>query len=192
MYRKDQLKRRKSLVREIVEWSVSLGIAVLVAFLIHSYAFTPELVHGKSMMPTLQDQNKMFVNKLEYRFAEPDRFDIIVFHATAEEDYIKRVIGLPGESLEYRNDILYIDGKAVEEPYLDEYKAELTGENLTEDFTLETATGVTKIPEGKYFVMGDNRRNSKDSRMIGLVDEEQIVGSANLVYSPLSDLHFVN
>ncbi len=192
MKREKPLRRKKSLTRELIEWGVSLGFAVLVAFLIHSFAFTPELVHGQSMMPTLQDQNKMFVNKLEYRFTDPDRFDIVVFHATPEDDYIKRVIGLPGETIEYRNDILYIDGKAVEEPYLDEYKADMYGANLTEDFTLESVTGYTTIPDDMYFVMGDNRQNSKDSRMIGLVNKDQIVGSANLVYSPLSDLHFVN
>ncbi len=186
------MKKTKTASRELMEWGVAFLFAIVFAFIIHQFVFAPVLVDGESMMPTLQDQNKMIVNKMEYRFSEPDRFDIVVFHATPEKDYIKRVIGLPGDTLEYKDDVLYINGEAVEEPYLDQYKAELPGGNLTADFTLESVTGEVTIPEDKYFVMGDNRRKSEDSRMIGLVDKDQIVGSTSLVFWPLSDFHFVD
>ena len=98
---------------------------------------------------------------------EPERFDIVVFHAPEQKDYIKRVIGLPGDKVEYKNDTLYINGKAYSEPYLDEYKDELNGGALTDDFTLKDITEEETVPEGEIFVMGDNRRFSKDSRHIG-------------------------
>ncbi len=181
------MKTEKSTSREIMEWGVAFLLATVFAFLLHQFVFAPVLVDGESMMPTLHDQNKMIVNKMAYCFSDPDRFDIVVFHATSEKDYIKRVIGVPGDTLEYKDDELYINNQQVDEPYLDQYKSELTGGNLTADFTLEDVTRKLTIPEDKYFVMGDNRRKSEDSRMIGLVDEDQIVGRANLVFWPLSD-----
>ena len=89
------------------------------------------------MMPTLEDGDRMIVNKIGYTIGKPDRFDIVVFHAPEQKDYIKRIIGLPGDEVEYRDDILYINGEAFEEPYLDQYKAEVADSPLTEDFTLE-------------------------------------------------------
>ena len=74
------------------------------------------------MMPTLDDQERMIVDKFNYKISEPDRFDIIVFHAPENKDYIKRIIGLPGDKIEYKDDTLYVNGKAYDEPYLDEYK----------------------------------------------------------------------
>ncbi len=78
------------------------------------------------MMPTLENGDRMIVNKIGYMIGEPNRFDIVVFHAPEGKDYIKRVIGLPGDHIEYKNDQLYINGEPIEEPYLDEYKAQIT------------------------------------------------------------------
>lgn len=107
---------------ELWEWIKAIAIAVLLAVVIRYFLFAPIVVDGLSMMPTLHDQNRMIVNKFSYKIGDPDRFDIIVFHATAEKDYIKRIIGLPGDHIEYRNDTLYVNGKAYKEPYLDQYK----------------------------------------------------------------------
>lgn len=172
---------------ETWEWLKAIVIAVLLAGGIRYFIFAPIIVDGLSMMPTLHDHDRMIVNKLAYKIGEPNRFDIIVFHAEEGKDYIKRVIGLPGDHIEYKDDTLYVNGKAYKEPYLDEYKKQLVDGPLTESFTLEEITGRKTVPKGYLFVMGDNRRFSKDSRHIGFIPMEKIVGKASIVYWPLSD-----
>jgi len=100
---------------ELWEWTKALLIAIGLAAVIRYFLFAPIVVDGHSMMPTLHNGDRMIVNKL----GKPERFDIIVFHAPEQKDYIKRVIGLPGDTVEYKNDVLYINGVAYEEPYLD-------------------------------------------------------------------------
>ncbi|MGM9927494.1 MAG: signal peptidase I [Bacillus sp. (in: firmicutes)] len=178
--------------KEIWEWIKALLIAVVLAVVIRYFLLAPIVVDGYSMMPTLHDQDRMIVNKIGYTLGDPDRFDIVVFHAPEGKDYIKRIIGLPGDTVEYRDDQLYINGEAIEEPYLDEYKSELfDGGTLTEDFTLSELTGQDTVPEGYLFVMGDNRRNSKDSRHIGFVSMDEVLGKTSIVYWPISDIRIV-
>ena len=161
------------------------------AAIIRVFLFTPIVVDGVSMMPTLADGDRMIVNKIGYTIGKPDRFDIVVFHAPEQKDYIKRVIGLPGDEVEYRDDILYINGEPIEEPYLDKYKAEVADSPLTEDFTLEEKIQSTVVPEGHVFVLGDNRRKSKDSRHIGVVPIDEIIGNTKIVFWPIKDFGFV-
>ncbi|QQZ07968.1 signal peptidase I [Heyndrickxia vini] len=173
---------------ELWEWTKALLIAVALAVIIRYFLFAPIVVDGSSMMPTLQNGDRMIVNKL----GNPDRFDIVVFHAPEKKDYIKRVIGLPGDKIEYKNDTLYINGKAYKEPYLDKYKKDLPEGPLTEDFTLkDTPVGQETVPEGEIFVMGDNRRFSKDSRHIGAVPLKKVIGDTKLIYWPISDIRLV-
>ncbi|WP_445488290.1 signal peptidase I [Niallia sp. 03133] len=181
-------KKKKN---EAWEWGKALIIAVLLAFVIRYFLFAPIVVDGESMMPTLHNQDRMIVNKLNYKISAPKRFDIIVFHAPEGKDYIKRVIGLPGDSVEYKNDTLYVNGKAYEEPYLDEYKKQVTDGPLTESFTLEEKTGRKTVPKGELFVMGDNRRDSKDSRHIGTIPFEKILGNTSVIYWPVSDIKII-
>ncbi len=173
------------------EWIKAVIIAVALAFVIRYIFFAPILVDGVSMMPTLQDRDRMIVNKIGYRIGEPKRFDIIVFKATEDKDYIKRIIGLPGDRIEYKNDQLYVNGKLYKEPYLDEYKQEVTDGPLTYDFTLEEVTGKKTVPKGQLFVLGDNRRFSKDSRTIGTISMKQVVGKTNIVYWPIPDIRII-
>jgi signal peptidase I len=177
---------------ELWEWTKALLIAVLLAAVIRYFLFAPIVVDGLSMMPTLHDQDRMIVNKLSYKIGEPDRFDIIVFHAPENKDYIKRVIGLPGDTVEYKNDTLYINGEAYPEPYLEEYKKQLIDGPLTEPFTLEEKIGRTTVPEGHLFVMGDNRRFSKDSRHIGTVPFEKVLGKTSVIYWPVDDIRKID
>ncbi|AQQ53744.1 signal peptidase I [Planococcus lenghuensis] len=176
---------------ELWEWSKALLIAFGLAAIIRFFFFAPIVVDGESMMPTLENGDRMIVNKIGYEIGEPDRFDIVVFHADEEKDFIKRVIGVPGDHVAYEDDQLYINGEPVEEPYLEELQA-ITEGSLTEDFTLEdVAMGKSTIPEGYVFVLGDNRRASKDSRYIGLVPIDEIVGSTQIVFWPFEDVGFV-
>ncbi|WP_313891286.1 signal peptidase I [Psychrobacillus sp.] len=184
----EQVKKEKN---ELWEWSKALLIAFGIAAIIRFFLFTPIVVDGESMMPTLKNGDRMVVNKIGYMVGEPDRFDIVVFHAPEQKNYIKRVIGLPGDHVEYKNDQLYINGKEIAEPYLDQYKSEISEGSLTEDFTLEDIIQKGEIPKGSVFVMGDNRRYSKDSRHIGIIDIDEIIGNTNIVFWPLEEIGFV-
>lgn len=177
----------KSEKSELWEWTKALLIAVGIAALIRYFLFAPIVVDGQSMMPTLESGDRMIVNKI----GEPERFDIVVFHAPENKDYIKRVIGLPGDTVEYKDDVLYVNGEPVEEPYLDEYKSQELDGPLTPDFTLTDIIQRDTVPEGEVFVLGDNRRFSKDGRHIGTVSMEEIVGETKFVYWPFDQIHFV-
>ncbi len=168
-----------------LDWLKAALIAFLVVALVRHYLFANYIVNGESMMPTIEEGNRLIVNKIEIEFKSPDRFDLIVFHANHDEDYIKRIIGLPGDKIEYENDHLYVNGKQFEEPYLDEYKTELFDGQLTEDFTLLDKTGRSTVPDDYYFVLGDNRRHSYDSRHIGFISKSEIVGIVDLRYWPI-------
>lgn len=176
---------------EVWEWAKAILIAFSIAALIRFFLFTPIVVDGESMMPTLHHGDRMVVNKIGYEIGTPERFEIVVFHAPEEKNYIKRIVGLPGDHIAYKNDQLFINGEVVAEPYLDEFKEQIPEGTLTEDFTLEERTQLSEIPEGYFFVMGDNRRYSKDSRIIGLVSEDEIIGTTSLVFWPLQDMSIV-
>lgn len=165
-------------------------VAIVAAFIVRYFLFAPIIVEGHSMMPTLHNHDRVIINKFSYDIGEPERFDIIVFHATKKKDFIKRVIGLPGEHIAYRNDVLYVDGEKVKEPYLRPYKQKVSG-NLTYDFTLQEKIGRYTVPEGELFVMGDNRRNSYDSRNIGTIDIDDVVGEAAVLFWPLQDFTII-
>jgi len=191
------LKRMVTMAKgknELVEWIKAIIIAVIIATVIRQFFFAPVVVDGYSMMPTLKDTDRVIANKFSYVVGKPKRFDIIVFEAPEGKDYIKRVIGLPGDKVEYDHDTLYINGKPYQEPYLDKYKAKLVdGGPLTESFTLKDIKEINQetVPEGYLFVMGDNRRLSKDSRHIGVISYDKILGKTNMVYWPIKDIRKV-
>lgn len=173
----------------VLEWGKAIIIALALAMIIRIFFFTPIIVDGASMEPTLQDENRMIVTKI----GEPKRFDVIVFHATEEQDYVKRVIGLPGDRIEYKDDTLYINGKPYDEPYLDEAKQELADGELTNSFTLrDTPVQSDVVPEGHLFVMGDNRRFSKDSRHIGAIPMDKVVGTTKMVFYPIQKIKVID
>ncbi|GGE44060.1 signal peptidase I [Pullulanibacillus camelliae] len=169
---------------EALSWIKTIALALIIALVVRHFLFGNYVVQGKSMQPTFQDGNRLIVNKIDYDISKPKRFDVIVFHATKTDDYIKRVIGLPGDKIAYKHDVLYVNGQPVKEPYLEPYKKDLTTGQLTEDFTLKGKTGQTRVPKDKLWVMGDNRRVSEDSRYFGFVDMKQVVGKVDLRYYP--------
>ncbi|MCD8511953.1 MAG: signal peptidase I [Bacillus sp. (in: Bacteria)] len=178
--------------RELWSWAKTLIVVIVVVSLIRGFFFTNYIVYGQSMMPTIEDGERIIVNKIGYEIGAPDRFDLVIFHATHDTDYIKRVIGLPGDTIEYREDTLYVNGDAMPEAFLDDMKTEFSRGLFTENFTLERLTGVEKVPEGHVFVLGDNRRNSIDSRHLGFIDVNTIVGKANIAYWPPKNLRAFN
>jgi len=179
---------KTKLFQEIYEWVKSLFIAGVLAFLIHTFLFAVVIVSGSSMEPTLHNNERLIMNKIIYKIHLPERGDIIVFHATENEDYIKRVIGLPGETIEFRNDQLYINGKVHNEPYLDIEKKEWESKGIL----LTTNYGPITVPKDSVFLLGDNRNNSRDSREIGSISLSRVVGKANIVIWPLSRISFLN
>ncbi|MGE7916885.1 signal peptidase I [Lysinibacillus xylanilyticus] len=180
---------------ELWEWIKAIAFALMLSFVIKQFLFTPVLVKGASMMPTIEDHDRVIVNKIGPALKSYDRFDIVVIEMNEETNYIKRIIGLPGDKIEYKDDQLYINGEKYNEPYLDQYKNELkdTG-TLTYDFTLDQNLGETTVPEGHYFVLGDNRRVSNDSRNpeVGFISEEKIMGTTSIICWPMEhiDLRF--
>ncbi|MEI5906482.1 signal peptidase I [Bacillus spongiae] len=174
---------KDTIKREVKEWIKALGIGFILFILIRLFLFDNYSVIGQSMVPTIRDGNKLIVNKIGYFIGDIDRFDIVVFHANGEEDYVKRVIGVPGDTIQYQNDVLYVNGEPQDEPYLDQSKKQLLFDRLTGDLTVE-------VPEGKLFVLGDNRRGSTDSRHFGFVDIDDVVGEVGLRYWPIDDWEF--
>ncbi|KGX87799.1 signal peptidase I [Pontibacillus litoralis] len=174
-------------MRSIWKWLKTIVFAVVLAAGIRTFFFASYIVEGESMQPTLYDGNLLMVNKVVYDWADVKPFDIVVFHANEREDYVKRVIGLPGDHIAYENDALYINGQVAEEEFLAPFRV-YDGMPLTESFTLEEVTGQQEVPEGHVFVMGDNRRDSLDSRRIGFVPIDAIVGKVDVRYWPISQL----
>ena len=185
---------KKSNKNELFDWIKTIAVAVVFVVAMRMFIFSPMLVDGASMMPTYEDGDRVIVNKISKQFSGIERFDVIVFEAPIGDDYIKRVIGLPGDHVAYEDDILYINGEPLEEPYLDEYKEQLLDNGLlTYNFTLESLTDYKVIPEGYLFVLGDNRRKSADSRdpRVGLVPMEKVLGKANIRVYPFDHAGFV-
>ncbi len=186
------------LQREIWEWIKALLIAFVLVAVMRWLLFTPTIVSGPSMEPNFHDRQRLIVNKLIYHIREPRRGEVIVFHAPEEKDYIKRVIALPGESVRVEGDEVYINGQLLNEPYIASAveAAHAKGTLYNSKNFFETPNGVVDVvvPEGTVFVMGDNRSNSKDSRMdsVGFVPMDKIVGRSDLIFWPLKDLSIVH
>ena len=151
----------------------SYVIVISIALLVKQYVFSPIRVNGSSMNPTLNDGDIMILNEIGYHLKGVERFDIVVVNYDGEK-LIKRVIGLPGETVEYKDDKLFINDKEIYENFK---------HDITHNFSL-SEIDKDVIPEDYYFVVGDNRGNSKDSRSIGLIHKNQIRGKTNFILYP--------
>jgi len=155
-------------------------VALVISIVLYLFIMTPHEVIGNSMHPTYQNGEYLMANKLLYKFKEPQRGDVIIFKYSDTQDFIKRVIGLPGDKVMLKDGHIYINDKLVDESsYLSNSIYTNGGEFLHEG---ETIT----VPEGQYFVCGDNRPHSSDSRTFGPITKENIKGKAWLVYYPFS------
>lgn len=167
--------------QELIAWMKVLILGAIVILAARQFVFEPVEVHGKSMMPTFEDNDRIVLMKI----SEIERFDMIVFGVNNDKNYLKRVIGLPGDVVKMKGDRLYINGMETEEPYLEENRieAEQMGYQwLTADFPAVT------VPADYYFVLGDNRLNSIDSRMLGFIKKDRVVGEVKFRLSPLEQI----
>lgn len=170
----DEYEYKPSILSIIWSWIWSFIVAFIIVGGVYFFLGRPFTVSGASMYPTLHNGDRMVLSKV----GDIHRFDVIILKAPDENvEYIKRVIGMPGDTVEMKSGVLYINGKKVDQPFINtEALAKQTV--FIDDFTLESLTGESKVPEGKYFVLGDNRGVSKDSRMIGFINRSAIEGKA--------------
>ncbi len=185
-------KAPPSLFKEILSWVLTIAIAVIAALLIRTFIFEPVKVDGSSMADTLHHEEMVFVTKFDYLFNEPKRHDVVICHypgrttkflnlITMPQNFVKRLIGLPGDTIEIRYDaqkgqkVFFINGEPLDEPYITPQRNSRLG--LMEPITLG---------EDEYFVVGDNRDNSNDSRSIGPISRKAIIGHVRFVFFPFN------
>ena len=180
---KKDKKGKKDPVREVASWVFTLSLAVIIALLIRSFVFIIVQVDGSSMRDTLHDENRLFVWRAGYLFESPQRGDIVICHYPrnvgthkAKDNYVKRVIGLPGETVSISKGYVYINGDRLEEPYISENRRKI-----------EDMQPVT-LGEDEYFVMGDNRAGSSDSRSVGPLKRDDILGKAVFKIWPFDEM----
>ena len=166
---------------ELKSWFRDILLAIAIAIFIVIFIVQPVKVEGTSMQPQLADQDRIFVNRFIYRFKEIDRGDVVVFWYPKDQtkSFIKRVIGVPGDSVEIRRGAVLINDELIEEPY------------LKREFRDSQSFNKVVVPDGEYFVLGDHRDSSNDSRSWGFVDKSLIYGKAIFSYWPVSHVGMV-
>jgi signal peptidase I len=164
--------------RELRSWGRDLVIALSLAIVIIIFFYQPVKVEGTSMTPLISDQERIFINKFVYRFEPIERGDVVVFWYPLDrsKSFIKRVVGLPEDTVEIREGSVYVNGKMLTEPYVPPESADLG------------TLAPVRVPDGEYFVMGDHRTSSNDSRIFGPVPRKFIYGKAVFAYWPVD--HF--
>ncbi|NLI20203.1 MAG: signal peptidase I [Clostridiales bacterium] len=179
-----QAKKKKDVKKEILSWILTLGSAVVIALLIRTFLFEPIRVDGQSMCDTLQNNEIMFVTKPEYLLGEPQRGDVVICkYPGRTENFVKRLMGVPGDTIEVRDNVVYRNGEALDEPYL-------TPDRNNDGFSMDPMM----LGDDEYFVMGDNRDNSHDSRNYygygkpATLTRSQIIGHVQFVVFPFDKI----
>jgi signal peptidase I len=182
-------------VKAIREWITVIAVALLIAFVVRGFVLQQFYISGPSMESTMFQNNRVLVNKLSYRLHDIHRGDVVVFDRVTtdgvevqHDDLIKRVIGLSGDTVSISDCVVSVNGKQVDEPYLNDY--DLAQSNL-DDRCRVPEMAATTVASGQLFVMGDNRPQSFDSRMFGTVDEDLVVGRAFVIIWPLGSFHWL-
>ena len=187
-------EKKNSVGKEILSWIVTLGMAVVIAFAIRTLLFEPVRVDGESMCDTLQDGEIMLVTKPEYLLGDPKVGDVVICHypGRGNTNFVKRVIGLPGDTIEIKNNVVYRNGEATDEPYLNPLRNQDPRNDILEPFVLG---------EDEYFVAGDNRDNSHDSRNYysswtgstpSAITRDMIKGHVQLVVFPFDNFRSID
>ncbi len=167
-------EKKSSVLGTVVEIVVIVAAAFAIALLVQAFLVKPFTIHQVSMRPTLEEGDRILLNRLSYHFRDEARGDIVVFHSpiNPDEDLVKRIVAIANDRVAISGGKLYVNGVAQDEPYL-----------LEQDFRGDMPE--TVIPAGEVFVMGDNRNNSGDSRLFGPISTDTIIGSAFVVYWPI-------
>ena len=178
---------KTKVLKEILSTGIYLLVVLVITYLVIAYVGQRTEVNGNSMQPTLNDGDNLIVDKISYRFRDPERFDIIVFPFVYKEStyYIKRIIGLPGETVQIDEEgNIYINGEILQESY---------GREVIKEEHRGIASKPITLGEDEYFVMGDNRNNSSDSRLaeVGNIKRDQIIGRAWVRIWPLKDFEVI-
>ena len=172
-------KRKKSWKRELLEWVLTVGCAVVLALLIRAFLFEPFVVKGDSMRETLADTEVMFATKFDYLLGDPGRFDVVICHyPKRSENFVKRIVGIPGDTVAVRDGYLYVNGQRYEEEYIVHRP----------NYTLQDYL----VGPGEYFVLGDNRSNSNDSHYVGPLSREEIVAHVRYVLFPFGSVRGIH
>lgn len=175
------MEEPKGILKELLGWIVYIAVIIGVTWLIITFVGQRTRVSGHSMEATLHDGDNLIVDKLSYRFRDPKRFEIIVFPYRHKENtyYIKRIIGLPGETVQVKDGYVYIDGEKLDENY---------GLEVMEDAGI--AAEPIELGEDEYFVLGDNRNHSSDSRdpSVGILHRDELIGRAWIRIWPLDSI----
>lgn len=171
-------------IQKFAYWlKIILVVSVLVG-IVRGFIFIPMGIEGNSMEKTLAPNDHIIYEK----FSEINRFDLILFSADDGTTMVKRVIGLPGEHIRYEDDDLYVNNKIIDEPFLSQKEIKRNSNQYTTNFDSAELTDHQSISKDSYFVLGDNRRISKDSRSFGEVKIDQVIGKARMVYFPIKHI----
>lgn len=173
-------EQKNNIRKEVFEWLKSIAFAVVIAILIKTFLFNTTYVLGYSMYPTLHERDRLFTNKIVYKISQPKRGDIVVLEAPddPDKDYIKRVVGIEGDTVDIIDGKVYVNGELYKEHYIPE-----------DAYTYSYENSSWKVEKGYLFVLGDNRSKgaSKDSRYLGLIPISTIKGKATYRYFPFDD-----
>ena len=182
-------------LRVLREWLTVIAVALLIAFVVRGFVLQQFYISGPSMESTMFQNNRVLVNKLSYRLHDIGYGDVVVFDRVTtdgmevqHDDLIKRVIGLPGDTVSIAQCVVSVNGKAIAEPYLNSY--DLNQSNLDDRCRVPEMPAITVEPH-HLFVMGDNRPQSFDSRMFGTIDEKLVIGRAFVIIWPLNSLRWL-
>lgn len=172
-------EKKKTVGQEILSWILTFAVAIALALVIRTFIFEPVRVDGHSMDYTLANNEYMIVTKYDYLLGEPERFDVIICHypERGRTNFVKRLVGMPGDTVSMLNGTLYVNGEAIDEPYITN-KA---------NYNMQAYT----LKDDEYFVLGDNRSSSNDSHIIGPISREQIKGHVRCVAFPFKNARTV-
>ena len=182
------MKKKRDYVGYLMYFLKILVPAIVAVFILRGFFLIPVRVDGHSMQKTLNQGDMIVMEK----FSAIKRFDVVVFKTDTGSILINRVIGLPGEAVRYENDQLYVNNQPIAEPYLTKNrKKDHETMPYTTNFDSKELLMQEKLPKDSYFVLGDNRRMSKDSRSFGAIHADQILGKAQFVYYPLTHMKII-
>lgn len=183
---------------QLIEWLKAIVFALVIVLIFRWFVFTPTIVSGVSMEPNFYHNERIIINKFIYYFKQPKHGEVIVFHADEEEDYIKRVIAVAGDTVKIIGDDVYVNDQLIHESYIAAQVEEAKRLGSTYNLSLNYKTvlgGVTavEVPEGTVFVLGDNRSRSKDSRSdeVGFVPVKEIKGRVDVIFWPFNKFKLI-